>query len=165
VLFTDVVGSTQLAAELGDRAWKALLEQHNGLVRALLRRYHGREIGTAGDSFTATLDGPARAVRCALAISQAVRPLGLQVRAGLHTGEVETIGTDIGGIAVHIGARVSALAGPDEVLVSSTVKELVTGSGLSFADAGEHQLKGAPDTWHLYRVVGWNPRGRRTRAP
>ena len=157
VLFTDIVGSTQRAVELGDRAWKDVLEQHNDLIRALLRRYHGREIGTAGDSFTAAFDGPARAVRCALAIHQALRPLGLQVRAGMHTGEVETIGDDIGGIAVHIGARVAGLAGPDEILVSSTVKELVTGSGLMFTDAGEHQLKGAPDTWHLYRVVDPDP--------
>jgi class 3 adenylate cyclase len=153
VLFTDVVGSTQKAAELGDRRWSELLEHHNTLVRALLTRYRGQEVNTVGDGFLATFDGPARAVKCAQSICEGVRPLGLEVRAGCHTGEIELLGADVGGMAVHIGARVGALAGPSEVLVSSTVKDLVAGSGLAFADRGEHQLKGVPDTWHLYALV------------
>ena len=153
VLFTDVIGSTVKATELGDRAWKDVLERHHAVVRAMIARYRGVEVDTAGDGFFATFDGPARGVRCAQAISEAVQALGIEVRAGLHTGEVETIDGKIGGIAVHIGARVGALAGPSEVLVSGTVKDLVTGSGLMFEDAGEHELKGLPDRWHLYRVV------------
>jgi class 3 adenylate cyclase len=153
VLFTDVVGSTEKAVELGDAGWKQLLARHHEAVRAELERYRGREVATAGDGFLATFDGPARAVRCAQAITEAVRPLGLEVRAGVHTGEVELAGEDVRGIAVHIGARVGALAGPGEVLVSRTVKDLVAGSGLSFEDAGEHELKGVPDRWRLYRVV------------
>ena len=153
VLFTDIVGSTEKAAELGDTAWKALLERHHGTVRAMIGRYRGTEISTAGDGFLATFDGPARGVKCAQAIAEAVQPLGLQIRAGLHTGEVETIDRTVGGIAVHIGARVGALAGPSEVLVSQTVKDLVAGSGLTFEDAGEHELKGVPDRWRLYRVA------------
>ena len=153
VMFTDIVGSTGKAAELGDRAWRRLVERHHGVVRAMLGRYRGAEIDTAGDGFFATFDGPARAVRCAQAIVEAVRPLGIEVRAGVHTGEVETIDGKVGGIAVAIGARVGALAGPSEVLVSQTVKDLVAGSGLTFEDAGEHELKGVPDRWHLYRVV------------
>jgi class 3 adenylate cyclase len=153
VLFTDVVGSTSKAAELGDHRWAELLERHNLAVRAMLARYRGQEVSTAGDSFMATFDGPARAVRCARGICEAVKPLGLEVRAGCHTGEIELLGADVGGIAVHIGARVGALAGPSEVLVSSTVKDLVAGSGLVFEDRGEHELKGVPDPWHLYAVV------------
>ena len=153
VLFTDVVGSTEKAAQLGDARWKALLERQNATVRAMLARYRGTEIKTMGDGFLATFDGPARAVKCAQAICEAVRPLGLEVRAGCHTGEIELLGADVGGIAVHIGARVGALAAPSEVLVSSTVKDLTAGSGLVFEDAGEHELKGVPDRWHLYRVV------------
>ena len=153
VLFTDIVDSTKTAADLGDRAWRDLLERHHATVRAMLGRYRGREIATAGDGFFATFDGPARGVRCARAIIEAVQQLGLQVRAGLHTGEVETIGENVGGITVHIGARVGALAGASEVMVSQTVKDLVAGSGLTFADAGEHELKGVPDRWHIYRVV------------
>jgi len=153
VLFTDIVGSTALATDMGDRAWHELLERHHATVRAMLGRYRGREISTAGDGFLATFDGPARAIRCARAITQAVRSLGLEIRAGLHTGEIEMIGDDVRGVAVHIGARVAALAGTSEVLVSQTVKDLVAGSGLSFEDAGEHELKGVPDTWRLYRVV------------
>jgi class 3 adenylate cyclase len=156
VLFTDVVGSTDKACELGDRAWTELLERHNQVLRAMLARYRGREVGTAGDGFLATFDGPARAVKCAQAVCEAVRPLGLEVRAGCHTGEIELIGeggADVGGIAVHIGARVAALAGPSEVLVSSTVKDLVAGSGLVFEDRGEHELKGVPERWHLYAVA------------
>jgi class 3 adenylate cyclase len=150
VLFTDVVGSTQRAVELGDARWKELLERHSAAVRALLARYRGTEVKTMGDGFLATFDGAARAVRCAQGICEAVKPLGLEVRAGCHTGEIELAGSDVGGIAVHIGARVGALAGPSEVLVSSTVKDLVAGSGLSFADRGEHELKGVPGSWRLY---------------
>jgi pimeloyl-ACP methyl ester carboxylesterase/class 3 adenylate cyclase len=153
VLFTDVVGSSEKAAELGDRRWKELVEEHHRRVRGQLARYRGVEVDTAGDGFFATFDGPARAVRCATAIVDAVAPLGLEVRAGVHTGEVETIDRKVGGIAVVIGARVGASAGPSEVLVSQTVKDLVAGSGLSFEDAGERELKGVPDRWRLYRVV------------
>ena len=154
VLFTDIVGSTERASTLRDTAWKDLLARHHEVVRAMIGRYRGTEIGTAGDGFLATFDGPARGVRCAQAIVEAVQPLGLQVRAGLHTGEIEMTDDDVQGIAVHTGARVGALAGPSEVLVSQTVKDLVAGSGLSFEDAGEHELKGVPDRWRLYRVVG-----------
>jgi class 3 adenylate cyclase len=153
VVFTDIVGSTERAASLGDRRWKELLDAHHARVRALLDRHRGREIDTAGDGFLATFDGPARAVRCAQAIVPAVRELGLEIRAGVHTGEVELMGAGIGGIAVHIGARVAALAGPGRVLVSSTVKDLVAGSGLEFEERGEHQLKGVPGTWRLYEAV------------
>ena len=153
VLFTDIVGSTERAAELGDRAWRDLITAHHAKARAELARYRGREIDTAGDGFLATFDGPARAVRCARAIADSVRELGIQIRAGVHTGEVEVDGDAVRGIAVHVGARVATLAGPSEVMVSSTVKDLVAGSGLSFEDAGEHELKGVPDRWRLYRVV------------
>jgi class 3 adenylate cyclase/alpha-beta hydrolase superfamily lysophospholipase len=153
VLFTDIVGSTERAATLPGAEWKALLERHHEIVRALLGRYRGREVSTAGDGFLATFDGPARAVRCAQAIVTALEPLGLEIRAGVHTGEVETIDAEIGGIALNIGARVGAAAGPSEVLVSSTVKELVVGSGITFEDRGDHDLKGIPDRWHLYRAV------------
>jgi len=153
ILFTDIVGSTQRAVELGDGAWRDLLERHHAVVRALIGRYRGREVGTAGDGFLATFDGPARAIRCARAIAQAVHPLGIEIRAGLHTGEIELVGEDVRGVAVHIGARVAAVAGPSQVLVSQTVKDLVAGSGLLFEDAGEHELKGVPDHWRLYRVV------------
>jgi class 3 adenylate cyclase len=153
VLFTDVVGSTQRAVSIGDRAWKQLLSHHHDLVRTELRRYRGREIDTAGDGFLATFDGPARAVRAAQAITQALAALELEVRAGVHTGEVELMGDQIGGIAVHIGARVAALAGPSEILVSSTVKDLTAGSGLRLEDAGEHELKGVPEPWHVYRLT------------
>jgi len=153
VLFTDIVGATSKAAEVGDREWKDLLSHHHTTMRGLLGKYRGIEVDTAGDGFFATFDGPARAVRCAQELAEAVRPLGLDIRAGLHTGEVETMGTKIGGIAVHIGARIGALAGPSEILVSRTVKDLVSGAGLAFVDAGEHELRGVPDRWHLYRVV------------
>ena len=153
VLFTDIVGSTERAAAMGDRAWRELLERHDAIVRAMLARYRGKEVDTAGDGFLATFDGPARAVRCALAVTESVRSLGIEVRVGLHTGEIELDGEDVRGIAVHIGARVGAKAGPSEVLVSSTVKDLVAGSGLGFDDAGEHEFKGVPDPWHLYRVA------------
>ena len=154
VLFTDIVGSTDRAAKLGDRAWRDLVQQHHSVTRGMLGRYRGAEVDTAGDGFFATFDGPARAVRCAQSIVEAVKLLGLQVRAGVHTGEVETIDDKIGGIAVAIGARVASHAGPSEVWVSQTVKDLVAGSGLTFEDAGEHELKGVPDTWRLYRVTG-----------
>jgi class 3 adenylate cyclase len=153
VLFTDIVGSTEKAAELGDRAWKELVETHHRRVRGQLARFRGIEVDTAGDGFFATFDGPARAVRCATAIVAAIAPLGVEVRAGVHTGEVETIDGKVGGMAVVIGARVGALAGASEVLVSQTVRDLVAGSGLSFEDAAEHELKGVPDRWRLYRVM------------
>ncbi len=152
VLFTDIVASTEKAAEVGDRRWKSLLASHNDLVRRHLQRFRGQEIDTAGDGFLATFDGPARAIRCAQAISRDVRALDIEVRAGLHTGEIERLGADIGGIAVHLAARVMALAGPSEVLVSSTVKDLVVGSGIDFEDRGRHPLKGVPGEWHLFTV-------------
>jgi pimeloyl-ACP methyl ester carboxylesterase len=151
-LFTDIVGATEEAASLGDRRWHDLLDSHHGLVRRELTRFRGREINTAGDGFFAAFDGPARAIRCACAISDGVQSLGLKVRAGLHTGECEVMGDEIGGIVVHIGARIAALAGPGEVLVSSTVKDLVAGSGLSFQDRGAKPLKGVPGEWRLYSV-------------
>jgi class 3 adenylate cyclase/pimeloyl-ACP methyl ester carboxylesterase len=153
VLFTDLVGSTERTVVLGDRAWRELVEPHHAAIRRLLARYRGTEVDTAGDGFFATFDGPARGVRCAQAIVDAVNSLGLEVRAGVHTGEVETINNKVGGVAVNIGARIAALAGPGEVLVSSTVKDLTAGSGLGFEDAGEHELKGIPGSWHIYRVA------------
>lgn len=153
VMLTDIVGSTEHAVRLGDRGWKSLLEQHNQAVRKELQLYRGREIDTAGDGVFATFDGPARAVRCACAVREAVSALGIQIRAGLHTGEVEQTDREVRGIAVHIGARVAALAGAGEVLVSSTVKDLVSGSGLRFEDRGMHALKGVPDEWRLFAVV------------
>jgi len=154
VLFTDIVGSTRLASSLGDAAWHELLGKHHASVRAELERNRGVEVDTAGDGFFATFDGPARAVECARSIGEAVRPLGIEVRAGVHTGEVEVIRDEVRGISLHIGARVMALAEPSEVLVTSTVKDLVAGSGLVFGDAGEHELKGVPDRWRLFRVAG-----------
>nr|MBA2565746.1 adenylate/guanylate cyclase domain-containing protein [Gemmatimonadota bacterium] len=154
VLFTDVVGSTERATELGDRRWRALLEQHHGRVRRELRRFGGREVGTAGDGFVATFESPARAIRCACALRDSVRDLGLQVRCGLHMGELELTGRDVGGIAVHIGARVGARAGAAEVLVSSTVRDAVEGSGFEFDDRGGHALKGVRGEWRLFAVTG-----------
>jgi class 3 adenylate cyclase len=153
VLFTDIVGSTERAADLGDRRWRGLLEQHNALVRRELDRFRGRELNTAGDGFLATFDGPARAVACAGAIRDGARALGLQIRFGLHTGELELAGSEIRGIAVHTGARVAGMAAPGEVLASSTVKDLVAGSGLEFEDRGSHELKGVPGEWRLYAVA------------
>jgi class 3 adenylate cyclase len=153
VLFTDIVGSTQMAAELGGQRWQDVLQKHHAIVRALLSRYRGTEMDTAGDGFLTTFDGPARAIRCAQAIIEGVGALGIQVRAGLHTGECETVDGKVGGIAVHIGARVVSLAASSEVLVSQTVKDLVAGSGLVFEDKGDHELKGIPERWRLYRVV------------
>lgn len=153
VLFTDICGSTDRAAEAGDRAWRGLLDQHNALVREQLARWRGREIKTLGDGFVATFDGPARAVRCADAIVESVRALGLDVRAGLHTGECEFFDSDVRGIAVHIGARVGAMADAGEVLVSSTVRELTVGSDLRFEDRGPHELRGVPGEWRLFALA------------
>jgi class 3 adenylate cyclase/alpha-beta hydrolase superfamily lysophospholipase len=154
VLFTDIVGSTERASELGDRKWRELLDAHDNAVRRQLERFRGREVNTVGDGFVATFDGPGRAIQCACAIRGAVRALGMEVRVGVHTGEVEVRGNDVAGVAVHIGARVSGLADAGEVLVSSTVKDLVAGSGIEFEDRGEHELKGVPGTWKLYAVAG-----------
>jgi class 3 adenylate cyclase len=153
VLFTDIVDSTRRAAEIGDRDWHSLLDAHDAVVRAQLARFRGREVNTSGDGFLAMFDGPQRAIRCAMAIRDAVQALGIEIRAGLHTGECEVRREDIGGIGVHIGARVSALAGPNDVLVSSTLRDLVIGSGLEFEDRGAHQLKGVPGEWHLFAVA------------
>jgi pimeloyl-ACP methyl ester carboxylesterase len=150
VLFTDIVGSTEIAARLGDSGWRRLLERHDALVRRQLGLYRGREVKTMGDGFLATFDGPARAIRCACALRDELEGIGVEVRAGIHTGEVELIGHDVGGMAVNIGARIGALAGAGEVLVSSTVRELVVGSGLEFADRGVRPLKGAPGEWRLF---------------
>jgi class 3 adenylate cyclase len=149
VLFTDIVGATSRVVELGDRAWKDLLTQHHLIVREQLARHRGREIDTAGDGFLAAFDGPARAVRCGRAIADSVKRLGIQIRAGVHTGECEIMGEKLGGIAVHIGARIGALAAADEVLVSGTVRDLVAGSGLRFEGRGTHALKGVPGEWNL----------------
>jgi len=152
VLFTDIVGSTEKAVALGDRRWHDVLDNHHAIIRRNLSRFRGREVKTTGDGILATFDGPARGVRCACAITDEIRPLGIDVRAGLHTGECEVMGDDVGGIAVHIGARVAALASAGEVLVSSTVKDLVAGSGLRFGDRGKQSLKGVPGEWHIYAV-------------
>jgi class 3 adenylate cyclase len=152
VLFTDIVGSSERAVELGDRAWRELLERHHELVRGQLIRYRGVEVDTAGDGFFASFDGPARAIRCAQALRDSVGALGIEVRVGLHTGECELVDGKVAGIAVHTGARVASLARPGEVLVSSTVKDLVAGSGLSFEDRGAHELKGIPGEWRLWAV-------------
>jgi class 3 adenylate cyclase len=153
VLFTDIVNSTQTLAELGNARWRDLVQRHHALVRQQLSRFRGEEVDTAGDGFFARFDGPIRAVRCAQAITAAVRELDLEVRAGLHTGECELVGTKIAGLAVNVGARVAALAGPGEVLVSSTVKDLVAGSELRFEDRGVAELKGVPGVWQLFAVA------------
>jgi class 3 adenylate cyclase len=153
LLFTDIVSSTEQAAAMGDQRWHSLLDAHDRTVRDHLRRFRGKEINTTGDGFLASFDGPARAIRCALAISEATRALGIDLHLGLHTGECEVRGDDLGGLAVHIAARVASLAGPGEVLVSGTVKDLVVGSRIDFGDRGEHQLKGVPGSWKLYRAV------------
>ncbi|HEY6567642.1 MAG TPA: adenylate/guanylate cyclase domain-containing protein [Actinomycetota bacterium] len=153
VLFTDIVDSTARATSEGDRAWASLVERHHHMVRGHLARYRGTEMDTAGDGFFATFDGPARAIRCALAIAASARELSIEVRAGAHTGEMQTIDGKAGGIAVTIGARIMSVANASQVLVSQTVKDLTAGSGVTFEDAGEHELKGVPDRWHLYRVV------------
>jgi class 3 adenylate cyclase len=154
VLFTDIVGSTEAAAAMGDDEWRRALDRHDELVRRYVERYRGREIKTTGDGFLAAFDGPARAVRCAQAIADAVTALGIQIRGGAHTGEVEVRGDDIGGLAVHIAARVAGLAGAGEVLASRTVKDLVAGSGISFTSRGTHELKGVPGHWELYAASG-----------
>ena len=153
VLFTDIVGSTERAAELGDGRWRVLLDAHNTAIRSALNRFRGVEVDTAGDGFLATFDGPARAIHCAQEIGRLVKELGLEVRAGVHTGEVERVGNDVAGIAVHIGARIAGLAGPGEVLVSGTVRDLVAGSGLAFVDRGMHQLKGVPGEWRVFSAT------------
>jgi pimeloyl-ACP methyl ester carboxylesterase len=152
VLFTDIVGSTERASELGDSAWRQTLDDHDAVVRGLLARHRGREVKATGDGFLATFDGPARGIRCAVELQSSLAPLGIEVRAGLHTGEVEVRGDDVGGIAVHIAARVQAAAAPGEVLVSRTVSDLVVGSGIGFADRGAHALKGVPGEWQLFAV-------------
>ena len=152
VLFTDIAGSTNQAASLGDRRWRALLNAHDRAVRDQLRRFRGKEINTTGDGFVACFDGPARAIRCTQAIADAVGTLGIELRAGLHTGECEVRGDDLAGLAVHIAARVGALAAPGEILVSATVKDLVVGSGIEFTERGEHELRGVPGNWKLYAV-------------
>jgi class 3 adenylate cyclase len=153
VLFTDIVGSSERAVSLGDRAWRELLERHHALVRGQLVRFRGQEMDAAGDGFFASFDGPARAIQCARAIVEGVRDLQLEVRAGLHTGECELVDGKVAGIAVHTGARISSLAAPGEVLVSSTVKDLVAGSGMTFQEHGLHELKGIPGEWRLYAVA------------
>jgi class 3 adenylate cyclase len=152
VLFTDIVGSTERASALGDRAWRATLDEHDAVVRRLLERYRGREVKATGDGFLATFDGPGRALRCALELIAALAPLGIEIRAGVHTGEVEVRGADVGGIAVHLASRVQAAAEPGEVLVSRTVVDLVVGSGTAFTERGAHELKGVPGEWQLYAV-------------
>jgi DNA-binding NarL/FixJ family response regulator len=154
VMFSDIVSSTERAAEIGDRRWRDLLDRHDALIRRELERHGGREVKTTGDGFLALFDAPARAIRCAVAIRRALRNDGLNVRVGLHSGEVELRGDDVGGIAVHLGARVAAIAAAGEVVVSSTVKDLVAGSGIEFADRGEHALKGVPDRWRLFAITG-----------
>jgi class 3 adenylate cyclase len=153
LLFTDIVSSTERAASMGDQAWRSLLDAHDRTVRDHLRRFRGNEINTTGDGFLASFDGPARAIRCAMALAEATRALGIDLHLGLHTGECEVRGDDLGGLAVHIAARVASLAGPGEVLVSGTVRDLVVGSRIDFVEVGEHELKGVPGTWKLYRAV------------
>jgi len=153
IVFTDIVGSTERAAALGDDRWRDLLDNHDSIVRHELQRFGGREVNTAGDGFVATFTSPSAAIACAGEIVDAVRVLGIEVRVGIHAGEVEVRGADVAGMAVHIGARVAALAGPSEVLVSSTVRDIVTGSRRTFADRGEHELKGVPDRWRLYALA------------
>ena len=152
VLFTDIVGSTDRAALIGDERWRDLLDRHDQGVRAQIERFRGREVKTMGDGFVATFDSPGRAIACALAIRETLKSFDIAVRAGIHSGEIEVRGDDVAGMAVHIGARVSALAGPGEVLVSSTVKDLVTGSSVDFVERGQHELKGVPGTWRLFAV-------------
>jgi pimeloyl-ACP methyl ester carboxylesterase len=153
VLFTDIVGSTERAAELGDRRWREVLERHDAIVRHQLQVHRGREVKTMGDGFLATFDGPARAIRCAAAVRDELATIGVEIRVGIHTGEVELVGDDVSGMAVNIGARIGALADTGELLVSSTVRELVVGSGLEFDDRGPHTLKGAPGEWRLFAVA------------
>jgi class 3 adenylate cyclase len=154
VLFTDVVGSTEQAGRLGDRRWKELLATHDKTVKTELERFRGHKVKSTGDGVLATFDGPGRAIRCACAVQDSVRSVGVDLRAGLHTGEIELLGEDVAGMAVHIAARVAARADAGEVLVSSTVRDIVAGSGIEFSDRGEHELKGVPTSWRLYAVAG-----------
>jgi len=153
LVFTDMVASTEQAARLGDHRWRDLLDSHDRTLRRQLQRFHGQEVNTMGDGFLATFDGPSRAIRCATAMRDMVQALGIQVRVGVHAGEIEVRGADIAGIAVHIGARVVAAAAPNEVLVSGAVPPLVVGSGIEFDDRGEYELKGVPGSWRLFSVV------------
>ena len=153
ILFTDIVGSTVRAAELGDRRWRELLGRHDAAIRRELRRFGGREVKSTGDGFLALFDAPARAIRCAVSIRDALAAEGVQVRIGLHAGEVELRGDDVGGIAVHIGSRVLGTAEPGDVIASSTVRDLVAGSGIRFDDRGEHSLRGVPEPWRLFAVT------------
>ncbi len=153
VLFTDIVDSTKMAAQVGDEAWRSLLKHHNEIVRNQLEHFRGTEVDQIGDGFMASFDGPARAIRCATAICQAMPDIGIQVRTGVHSGECEVIGDNLGGIAVHIGARIGAIARPGEVLVSSTVRDAVTGSDIQFESRGAHELKGVPDQWRLFSAI------------
>jgi class 3 adenylate cyclase len=153
-MFTDIVDSTRRAAEIGDSRWRSLLGDHDQIVRERIAGYRGREVKTMGDGFLVTFDGPARAIRCASSIARDVRDIGIDVRAGLHTGECELIGDDVGGLAVNIGARVGSLAAPGEVLVSQTVRDLVVGSDITFENRGAHELKGVPGEWQLFAVAG-----------
>jgi class 3 adenylate cyclase len=157
ILFTDIAGSTECAAELGDRRWRTLLESQHAAIRRQLERFRGRELDTAGVGFLASFDGPARAIRCARAAIEAVQPLGLEIRAGVHTGECEVADGKLAGLAVHIGARVAGQARPGEIVVSRTVRDLVAGSGLEFEPRGSAALKGVPGTWELYAVSGTGP--------
>jgi class 3 adenylate cyclase len=154
VLFTDIVGSTAKASSLGDREWRRLLETHDAVAQTIVGQHRGRVVKTTGDGILATFDGPGRAIRCAISLRDALQPLGLQIRAGLHTGEVEVLGTDIAGIGVHIAARILDAASPGDLVVSPAVPILVTGSGIEFEDRGEHELKGVPGTWKLFAVRG-----------
>jgi class 3 adenylate cyclase/pimeloyl-ACP methyl ester carboxylesterase len=154
IFFSDIVGSTERAGSIGDRAWRTLLDSHDETVRAQLLRFRGREVNTTGDGFIASFDGPARSINCARSILEATKPLGVELRVGIHTGECEVRGDDLGGLAVHIAARVGALAEPGQVLVSSTVKDLVVGSGITFDECGEHELKGVPGSWKLFSAIG-----------
>jgi class 3 adenylate cyclase len=154
VMFTDIAGSTERVSRMGDRAWRSMLDAHDNTVREQLRRFRGREVNTTGDGFMASFDGPGRAIRCARAVIEATANLGIEVRAGLHTGECEVRGDDLGGLAVHIAARVGALAAPGEVLISGTMRDLVAGSGTRFTDRGEHELKGVPGSWKLFAASG-----------
>src|SRR5439155_15362655 len=157
VMFTDIVGSTQLAAELGDRGWRQLLSRHHAYVRKVLKRYGGREVDTAGDGFFVTFDQPARAISCARDLVEGLHRMGIEIRAGVHMGEVEVIGPKVGGIAVHIGSRVMSKAAPGEVLVSSTVRDLMSGSDIAFEDRGMQVLKGVPAEWHLFAIEAEAP--------
>jgi len=153
VLFTDIVNSTQLASEMGDAEWSSLLEKHFVIMRSVLSRYRGHEVNTTGDGVLATFDGPGRALRCALAAIEALSQIGVQIRVAVHTGEIQQLPGDVGGLAVHVAARIAALADPGEILVSRTVEELVSGSGIEFADGGTFELKGVPAEWTLFRVI------------